>query len=183
LFVRGGTGGVGSCVVQMAKAIGARVITTAGSDEKVEAARQLGADAAINYKTQDLDLAIRAFAPGGVNLWWETLRQQNFDQIVSHLARRGRIVVMAGRDARPPFPVGPFYTKDCTMYGFAMFNAAADEQRQVAGDINRWLSEGKLRAQIGRVMPLAQAAAAHRLQEDNTLRGAGTLSGKIVLEP
>jgi NADPH2:quinone reductase len=64
-----------------------------------------------------------------------------------------------------------------------MFNAAADEQRQVAGDINRWLSEGKLRAQIGRVMPLAQAAAAHRLQEDNTLRGAGTLSGKIVLEP
>ncbi len=183
LFVRGGTGGVGSCVVQMAKAAGARVITTAGSDEKAEAARQLGADAVVNYKTQDLDMAIRAFAPGGVNLWWETLRQQNFDQIVSHLARRGRIVVMAGRDARPPFPVGPFYTKDCTMHGFAMFNAAPDEQRQVAGDINRWLSEGKLRARIGRVMPLAQAAAAHRLQEDNTLRGAGTLSGKIVLEP
>ena len=125
---------------------GARVITTAGSDEKAEAARQLGADAAINYKTEDLDMAIRAFAPGGVNLWWETLRQQNFDQVVRHLARRGRMVVMAGRDARPPFPVGPFYTKDCSMYGFAMFNAAADEQRQAAGDINRWLSEGKLRA-------------------------------------
>jgi NADPH2:quinone reductase len=183
LFVRGGTGGVGSCVVQMAKAAGARVITTAGSDEKAEAARQLGADAVVNYKTQDLDLAIRAFSPSGVNVWWETLRQQNFDQVVSHLARRGRIVVMAGRDARPPFPVGPFYTKDCTMYGFAMFNAAADEQLRAAREINRWLSEGKLRAQIGRVMPLAQAAAAHRLQEDNTLRGAGTLRGKIVLEP
>jgi NADPH2:quinone reductase len=183
LFINGGAGGVGSCVVQMAKAVGARVVTTAGSDEKVEAARQLGADAAINYKTEDVDLALRAFAPSGVDLWWETLRQQNFDQIISHLARRGRIVVMAGRDARPPFPVGPFYTKDCALYGFAMFNATPDEQRQAAGDINRWMSEGKLRARIGRVMPLAEAAAAHRLQEDNTLRGAGTLSGKIVLEP
>jgi NADPH2:quinone reductase len=183
LFVNGGAGGVGSCVVQMAKAVGARVITTAGSDEKVAAARQLGADAAINYKTEEVDLAIRAFAPSGVDLWWETLRQQNFDQIVSHLARRGRIVVMAGRDARPAFPVGAFYTKDCTLYGFAMFNATPDEQRQAAGDINRWMSEGKLRARIGRVMPLAETAAAHRLQEDNTLRGAGTLSGKIVLEP
>jgi NADPH2:quinone reductase len=183
LFVRGGTGGVGSCVVQMAKAVGARVITTAGSNEKADAARQLGADCVINYKTQDLDMAIRAFAPRGVNLWWETLRQQNFDQIVSHLAMRGRIVVMAGRDARPPFPIGPFYTKDCTMFGFAMFNATPDEQRQAAREINGWLSGGKLRAQIGRVMPLAQTAAAHRLQEDNTLRGAGTLSGKIVLEP
>jgi NADPH2:quinone reductase len=183
LFVNGGSGGVGSCVVQMAKAVGARVITTAGSDEKVEMARQLGADAAINYKSEDVDLAIRAIAPGGVDLWWETLRQQNFDQIVSHLARRGRIVVMAGRDARPPFPVGAFYTKDCTLYGFAMFNAAPDEQREAAGEINHWMSEGKLRARIGRVMPLAETAAAHRLQEDNTLRGAGTLSGKIVLEP
>ena len=55
LFVNGGTGGVGSMVVQMAKAIGARVITTAGSDEKVQACRELGADAAINYKTEDVD--------------------------------------------------------------------------------------------------------------------------------
>ena len=64
-----------------------------------------------------------------------------------------------------------------------MFNAPADEQRKAPPRINRWLAEGKLRPRIDRVMPLSEAAAAHRLQEDNTLRKAGTLAGKIVLEP
>ncbi len=59
IFVNGGSGGVGSCVVQMAKAGGARVITTAGSDEKVAACQRLGADLAVNYKTQDVDAAIK----------------------------------------------------------------------------------------------------------------------------
>ena len=59
LFVNGGTGGVGSTVVQMAKAAGARVITTAGSDEKVASCRELGADLALNYKTADVDAEIR----------------------------------------------------------------------------------------------------------------------------
>lgn len=183
LFVYGGSGGVGACVVQMAKAAGARVITTAGSAEKVEFCLNLGADLVINYKTEDVDAAIRSFAPEGVNVWWETLREQNFDRAVTMLARRGRLVVMAGRDARPPFPVGPFYVKDCSMFGFAMFNAPADEQRRAAEDITRWMSEGRLRSQIGRVMALSEAAEAHRLQEENTLRAAGTLAGKIVLEP
>jgi NADPH2:quinone reductase len=116
-------------------------------------------------------------------VWWETLREQDFGLIVEHLALRGRIVVMAGRDARPPFPVGPFYVKDCSMYGFAMFNSPAEEQRKCAEDINRWMVEGRLRARIGRQMPLSETAAAHRLQEDNTLRMAGTLAGKIVLVP
>jgi NADPH2:quinone reductase len=183
VFVHGGTGGVGSCVVQIAKALGARVVTTVGSEAKAEIARQLGADAVIRYKTEDVDAAIRAFAPDGVDLWWESLRQPDFDQIVSHLALRGRIVVMAGRDARPPLPVGPFYVKDCSLYGFAMFNAPPEQQRAAAHDINRWMSQGRLRARIDRVLPLAQSAAAHRLQEESTLHGAATLCGKIVLEP
>lgn len=183
LFVHGGTGGVGSCVVQMAKAAGARVITTAGSEAKAEAARQLEADAVVNYLTDDVDAAIGRFAPEGVNVWWETLREPNLEQIVSHMALRGRIVVMAGREARPVLPIGPFYVKDCRLYGFAMFNASPEEQRLAADGINRWLAEGRLQARIARVMPLADAGAAHRLQEENTLRSAGTLAGKIVLEP
>ena len=183
LFVHGGTGGVGSCVVQMAKAAGARVMTTAGSDAKAAAARQLGADVVVNYKSEDVDEAIRRFAPEGVNVWWETLREPNLERIVGHMAIGGRIVVMAGREARPVLPIGPFYVKDCRLLGFAMFNAPAEEQRRAADDINRWLAEGRLRARIARVMPLAEAAAAHRLQEENTLGGAGTLAGKIVLEP
>jgi NADPH2:quinone reductase len=93
------------------------------------------------------------------------------------------MIVMAGRDARPVFPVGPFYVKDCSLHGFAMFNAAAEEQQACARDINRWLAEGKLKPRIDRVLPLSKAAEAHKLQEDNTLHKAGTLAGKIVLAP
>jgi NADPH:quinone reductase len=183
LFVNGGTGGVGSCVVQMAKILGARVITTAGSDEKVAVARKLGADLALNYKTRDVDAEIKKFAPEGVNVWWETLREPDFERAIALLAPRGRMVVMAGRDAKPVFPVGPFYVKGCALYGFAMFNATVDEQRAAAEDINRWLVAGKLKAQIDRVLPLSQAALAHRLQEESTVQNKGVLAGKIVLKP
>jgi len=183
LFVHGGTGGVGSTVVQMAKATGCRVITTGGSPEKVKACLELGADAAVNYKDGDVAAAVTEFAPDGVNVFWETLREPDFDFIVSVLAERGRIVLMAGRDARPEFPVGPFYVKGCQLSGFVMFKATADEQRRAADDINRWLVEGKLAPKIDRVMPLAEAAPAHRLQEESTVGKTGVLAGKIVLKP
>jgi NADPH2:quinone reductase len=183
IFVNGGTGGVGSMVVQMAKILGARVIATAGSEEKVAALKELGADAAVNYKTGDIAAAVKAFAPAGVNVYWETVREPDFDRIVSYLGERGRIILMAGRDARPPFPVGPFYVKGCSLRGFVMFKATATEQRAAADDINRWLAAGKLKARISRTLPLAESAKAHKLQEENTLQRTGTLAGKIVLKP
>ena len=64
-----------------------------------------------------------------------------------------------------------------------MFNIPAPEQRLCAEDINRWSVEKKLSPNIGRRMKLAESAAAHQLQEENTVKGAGTLSGKIVLTP
>jgi NADPH2:quinone reductase len=183
LFVNGGSGGVGSVVLQMGKILGARVITTAGSEEKVAACRTLGADLAINYKTADVAAAVKGFAPNGVNIWFETLREPDFERTIPLLAMRARMIVMAGRDAKPVFPIGPFYVKDCSVHGFAMFNASAEEQRPAATDINRWLAEGRLKARIDRVLPLSEAAAAHRLQEESTIHKSGALSGKIVLKP
>ncbi len=183
IFVHGGTGGVGAMVLQMAKAAGARVIATAGSAEKAERCKQLGADVVINYKQEDEQEAILAAAPQGVDVFWETLREPNLEQIVSVMKERGRIVIMAGRDARPEFPVGPFYVKCLQLFGFVMFKASADELRSCAGDINRWLSDGSLKAQISQTMPLAEAAKAHQMQEDNTLGMQGSLAGKIVLTP
>ncbi len=183
LLVTGGAGGVGSCVVQLAKGLGARVIATAGSDEKVAACRELGADLAINYKTGNVESAVKAFAPNGVNVWWETAREPDFDRVVPLLAVRGRMVLMAGREARPAFPVGPFYVKDCSLHGFAMFNATSDELRTAADVVNRCLREKKLKARIARVLPLSQAAEAHRLQEESTVEKTGAVSGKIVLKP
>ena len=108
-----------------------------------------------------------------MNVWWETLREPDFERTIPLLARRGRMVVMAGRDARPVFLVGPFYTGDCSLFGFALFNSSADEQRAAANDINRWMAEGNLRARIDRVLPLSEAATAHRLQEESTIHKSG----------
>lgn len=185
VFVNGGTGGVGSAVVQLAKAAGATVITTAGSPEKAAECLRLGAAHVIEYKTQDIDrrFAEITAATGPIHLWFETLRTQTLDRSISLLAPRGRIILMAGRDARPEFPVGPFYVKDLRAIGFAMFNASPAEQRTAALELNTMLADGRYQPLIGMRLPLSEAARAHQLQEDNTLNSAGTLSGKIVLKP
>ncbi len=185
LFINGGTGGVGSTVVQLAKAAGAKVIATVGSAEKKARCEGWGADLVVDYHSETMDDEIRAFAEanGGINVWFETLREPTFDRTIEMMAQRGRIVLMAGRAARPEFPVGPFYVKDLRLCGFAMFNASPDEQRDSANALNTLFTDGKLHPQAGKTFPLSEAAAAHQLQEDNTLNLAGTLSGKIVLEP
>ncbi len=183
-FVNGGTGGVGSMVVQMAKAVGAKIITTVGSAEKAKLCQSWGADRVLNYKTDDVPAALKEFTGGkGLNVWYETQREPDFQKMVPLMALRGRMVIMAGRQAQPAFPVGPFYVKDLSLHGLAMFNATADEQRAAANDINRWLAEKKLHPIIGKRFPLAETAAAHQFLEDNTLRKAGTLTGKVVIVP
>ncbi len=184
VFVNGGTGGVGSMVVQMGKAVGAKVITTVGSAEKAELCRKWGADLVLNYKSDDVPKRIAEFVGDqGVNVWYETQREPDFVKTFPLLSKRGRMIVMAGRQAQPVFPLGAFYPKDCSLFGLAMFNATPEEQRRGADDMNRWLAEKKLHVPIGKTFRLAETAAAHRLLEENTLHKAGTLTGKIVLVP
>lgn len=183
IFVNGGSGGVGSAVVQIAKLLGARVIATAGTSEKRERVSRLGADLVLDYRRPDLVEAVLAAAPRGVHVYWETLREPLFDQAVAMLGEGGRMVIMAGRDARPPFPVGPFYVKGCRLFGFVMFKADSHEQAAVAADLNRWMAAGKLRVPIDRVLPLSATADAHALQESSTISRSGAVGGKIVIEP
>jgi len=184
VFVNGGTGGVGSSVVQMAKAVGARVITTAGSDEKVSLAREMGADHAFNYKSEDFNAHLKGvLGSGGIHVWYETQPPTDLDRTFELMAPRGRIVVMAGRQARPTFPNGPFYVKGLSIHGFAMFNSTPDEQRACAEDINEWTAGGKLKSLIGKRFSLEETALAHQFLEENTLKKAGTLTGKIVILP
>ena len=185
VFVNGGTGGVGSTVVQLAKAAGATVITTAGSPEKAAECLRLGAAHVIEYRTQDVDQRLTDItaSTGPIHLWFETQRTPTLDRTFLLMAPRGRIILMAGRDSRPEFPVGPFYVKDLRAIGFAMFNASPVEQRASAIELNSMLADGRYRPLIGVTLPMSEAAKAHQLQEDNTLKSAGTLSGKIVLKP
>jgi NADPH2:quinone reductase len=184
VFINGGTGGVGMMVIQMAKAVGAKVVTTVGSDDKAELARRLGADHVLNYKTDDVPAKVKEATGGaGISVWYETQPPGDLDKTLELMAPGGRLVVMAGRNAKPAFTNGLFYVKGLSLHGFAMFNIPAIDQRKCADDMNRWLAAGKLKAVIGRRFPLNEAAAAHQLQEENTLKKAGTLTGKIVVLP
>ncbi len=184
VFVNGGSGGVGSTVIQMAKCLGAaRVITTAGSEEKAAICQALGADEVILYKEESVLEKVQEHAPDGVDLWWETVREPKLEDAVTAMARNGRIIVMAGREARSEVPIGPFYAKGCSLLGFVMFMVPAEEQRKCAEDINRWLAAGTLKPRIDRIMPLAETAEAHRIQEKSTVANTGALKGKIALRP
>jgi len=185
VFVNGGSGGVGSSVIQQAKAAGAHVITTVGNAHKAAYCQSLGADVALDYHSPTLDDDIRHFAApkGGINVWFETLREPTLERTISMMAPRGRIIIMAGRQARPELPLGPFYTHDLAMFGFAMFNASPDEQRECATAINDLYVRHGWHPAVGITLPLSQAGAAHQMQQDNTLEKKGTLSGKIVLIP
>ncbi len=185
VFVNGGTGGVGSAVVQLAKAAGATVITTAGSAAKADLCKQLGAAHVIQYRTEDVDARFKEITAttGPINLWFETLRTPSLDRTIPLMAKRGRIVFMAGRDARPEFPLGPFYVKDLRAIGFAMFNGTPEEQRASAMELNRLAAEGVWKPQISHILKLSESAEAHRMQEENTVNGSGQLAGKIVLNP
>jgi NADPH2:quinone reductase len=181
VYVPGGTGGVGSMVIQMAKAVGARVATAAGSPEKLELCRRLGADMALNYKTEDIPSRLREFSAEGIDVWYETQREPNLEVSIPLLRKHGRMILMAGRTAKPVLPLGAFYPRNCALFGFAMFNATPEQQRRCADDIIHWIEEGLLKPLVGRTFSLTAAADAERSLEENTLKGAGSLTGKVVI--
>ncbi len=114
IFINGGSGNVGTAVLQLARAGGARVAVTAGSAEKARWCADQGADLVIDYRRENVTEGLRAFAPGGVDLYWDASPQFDLDAALAVLACRGRVVVMAGLQHRCPFPVGPFYTRNAT---------------------------------------------------------------------
>jgi NADPH2:quinone reductase len=178
IFIGGGAGNVGSAVLQFARARGAKTFATAGSPAGVDWCRRLGADGTANYKIDDVAREAALVAPNGFDVYWDTSGHHDFEQAVGLLAAGGRIVVMAGMTARPPFPVEPFYVKNCSLFGFAITYASAEQYDRAAEEINRHVAAGNLRVRIDRVLPLAAAAEAHRLVESGT-----RLEGKVVLIP
>ncbi len=181
VYVSGGSGGVGSMVVQMAKAAGTRVATTAGTDEHLELCRQLGADLALNYRTDDVPARLREFSEEGIDVWYETQREPDLETAIPLLRKRGRMIVMAGRTAKPTLPLGSFYPRNCSLHGFAMFNATPAEQRKCAEAIIKWVDAGKLRPLVGQTFPLDRAADAHRFLEESSLGNTSKVGGKVVI--
>lgn len=177
IFINGGDGNVGTAVLQLAKASGARVLLTAGNEEKAQWCRTLGADLVINYKTEDVNRAIKEAAPQGVQVYWDATTHFDATQALGVIAERGRIAVMAGSVRQTILPVGAFYLRNCTLYGFTVTDATQDELARYAVEMNAWFVRGLPRGRVAQILPLSHAAEAHELYETTDLLG------KLVLVP
>ena len=181
VYVPGGSGGVGSMVVQMAKAAGARVATSAGSPERLELCRNLGADLALNYKTDDVPARLREFAPEGVDVWYETQREPNLEVSIPLLRKRGRMILMAGRTAKPALPLGAFYPRELLAARLRHVQRHARGAAPCAGDIDPMGRGGPAQADRRPDVPARRRGRGREVPRGQHLGGAGTLTGKVVI--
>ncbi|MFI9491202.1 MULTISPECIES: NADPH:quinone reductase [Streptomyces] len=174
VVVLGGAGNVGGAAVVMAAQAGARVVAVA-SAEDADHCLGLGAHHVVDYRDPEAPRSIRAYAPRGVDLHVDTSGTNDLETAVDLLAPRGRAVVLAGLRTRPVLPAGALYLQDRSVRGFAISNARPDELADAAAHINTLLADGTLRPRTTEVLPLDEAAEAHRRLE------AGAVDGKLVL--
>ena len=188
LLVQGGTSGIGVTAIQMAKALGEhsdglpiRVIATAGSDEKCQACIKLGADHAINYKTQDFVAEVKAFTEGkGVNVVLDMVAGSYVAREIECLAEDGRIAIIAVQGGvKAEFNAGMVLRKRLLITGSTLRPRPVAFKEAIAQGLrqNVWplIERGAIKPVIFKTFPAAQAAQAHALMESNQH------IGKIVL--
>lgn len=181
LLVHGGASGIGTTAIQLAKAFGSRVFATAGTDAKCAACVQLGADAAINYRTQDFVEEVKQLTGGrGVDVTLDMVGGGYIERNMAASALEGRIVWIAFLEgARAEVNFMPMMLKRLTLTGSTLRGRSVAEKAALAKVVRDrvWplLESGRLTCVVDSVFPLAEAAAAHRAME------AGGHTGKIVL--
>ena len=182
LLVHGGTSGIGTTAIQLAKAFGARVATTAGSDEKCRAAEGLGADLAINYKNTDFVAALHERTDGqGVDVILDMVGGDYLARNIAAAAEDARIVqisTLAG--AVTEIDLWKLLSRRITLTGSTLRSRSIAFKAELAREVERevWplIANGRFRPLMDRVFPLERAAEAHRLME------SGNHVGKIVLD-
>jgi NADPH:quinone reductase len=182
VLVHAAAGGVGQLLVQLAKAKGAHVVATVGSEAKEHVARAAGADEVIRYNVvDDLAAAIREASSGGVNVAYDGVGQATFEASLASLRRRGLLVLFGAASGRvPPFdlqrlnPMGSLFVTRPTI---AHYTATRDELLWRASDVLGAVADGSLHVSIGGRFPLDAAADAYR-----DLEGRRT-TGKLLLVP
>lgn len=174
LLVQGGSSGIGVTAIQMARAHGARVIVTAGSDDKCAACVALGADAAINYRTQDFTAEVLRLTDGrGADVILDMVAGSYVPRELACLADDGRLVIIAvqgGREAT--VDCGAILRRRLTVCGSTLrprpvaFKAAI--ARSLREKVWPWLESRQIHPVVFRVFAPGEAAAAHALMESNT---------------
>jgi NADPH2:quinone reductase len=181
LLVQGGSSGIGVTAIQMAKAIGNRVFATAGSDEKVAACVRLGAERAINYRTQDFEKEILAATGGkGVNVILDMVGGDYVPKELKCLAEDGRLVFIAYlRGPKAEVNIDAVMRRRLTITGSTLRPRPVEFKGAIAKSLREkvWplIESGRIRPEIYQTFPLEQAAEAHRLMESSQH------IGKIVL--
>lgn len=180
LLVHGGASGIGTTTIQLAKAFGAKVLATAGSDERCQACLKLGADRAINYKTEDFATVVNEFTGGkGVNVILDMVAGSYLAKNLQSLAVEGRLVIIATLGgAKAEANLNTIMVKRLTVTGSTLRPRSVAQKATIAqalrGRVWPLLDQGKLAPVIDRTFPLTQAAEAHRALD-------GDHTGKIML--
>jgi NADPH2:quinone reductase len=181
-LVHAAAGGAGQMLVQIAKRRGARVIGTAGSAEKAQIARDLGADEVILYTEMDFEAETKRLSnDAGVDVVYDSVGATTFEKGLNVLKPRG-MMALFGQSSGPVAPLNPqvlnakgslFLTRPTLRH----YIATREELLWRAQDILGWITAGELRVRVDKTFPLAEAAAAHRYLEDRKTHG------KVLLLP
>lgn len=181
LLVHGGSSGIGTTAIQLAKAFGARVFVTAGSDEKCAFCTELGADAAINYKSADFVKEIDSLTDGkGVDVILDMVAGDYVPRNIASLADNGRIVMIAFMGgSKAEINLIPFLLKRITLTGAGLRTRSNAFKGAIAEDLKAFVwpmfEDGRIKSIIDSTFPLADAAEAHKHMESSAHMG------KIVL--
>ncbi|MBU2137068.1 MAG: quinone oxidoreductase [Alphaproteobacteria bacterium] len=180
LLVHAAAGGVGSILVQWAKALGAVVIATVGSEDKAARARALGADHTILYRDQDVAEEVRRITGGaGVPVIYDSVGAATFEASLKSLARRGMMVSYGNASGPAPAilparlsQLGSVFLTRPTLFDYV---ATTEELDASAAALFEVIGKGKVRIDIGQTFPLAEARAAHEAMEGRETIGASLL--------
>ena len=181
LLVHGGSSGIGTTAIQLARAFGARVLTTAGSDEKCAACEALGAERAINYRTTDFVAAVREATGGrGADVILDIVGADYLQRNIDTLARDGRLVHIGQLGgAKAQINLGPVLRNRLTITGSTLRPRSVVEKGAIAQELLKhvWpmFESGVVKVIVDKTFPLRSAAEAHRVME------ASTHIGKLVL--
>jgi NADPH:quinone reductase len=173
LLIQGGTSGIGVTAIQMAKAWGATVIATAGSDDKCAACLKLGADHAINYRTQDFAEEVkRITAKRGVDVILDMVAGAYVAREVSCMAEEGRLVIIAVQGGiESQFDAGMVLRKRLVITGSTLRARSVAFKTAIAAGLRKqvwpWLESGSVKPVIFKVFPAADVAQSHELMESN----------------
>ncbi|MEU2170140.1 NADPH:quinone reductase [Micromonospora chersina] len=177
VVVEGAAGNVGSALVTLAAAAGARVVATASAAD-AGYCRGLGAAEVLDYRDPGLLSRLRSACPDSMDVYLDTSGRNELESIVDLLALRGRIVLMAGLRSRPVLPAGSLYLNDRTITGFVISHATVSELAEAAGAVNRLLAAGRVAPRGVVSLPLSAVGEAHRMLERGELRGR-----RVVIRP